>query len=65
MPALDRLNQDSIDWLPLQRSGIPNHVSAALQKAMIMTQSARTQTMTAFLKDLRSGAGLPRPARKR
>lgn len=65
VPALDRLNQDSIDWLPLQRSGIPNHVSAALQKALIMTQSARTQTMTAFLKDLRSGAGLPRPTRKR
>lgn len=65
VPALDRLNQDSIDWLPLQRSGIPNHVSAALQKAMILKENARTQTMAAFLKDLRSGAGLPRPVRKR
>ncbi|MGN1026829.1 MAG: serine/threonine protein kinase [Faecousia sp.] len=63
--ALDRLSQDSIDWLCLERAGIPKHVSAALQKGMILKESARTQTMAAFLKDLRSGAGLPRPVRKR
>lgn len=63
--ALDRLGQDSIDWTALESPGIPNHVSAALQKGMILSESARTQTMAAFLKDLRSGAGLPRPAGKR
>lgn len=63
--SLDRLEQDGIDWALLGRGGVPRHVPAALQKAMILKESARTQTMTAFLKDLQSGSGLPRAGRTR
>ena len=65
VPALDRLNQDGIDWSLLSRGGVPGHVPAALQKAMILKENARTQTMTGFLKDLQSGSGLPRVGRNR
>lgn len=55
--AVDRMEEDTTDWILLQRRDIPGNVSAALQKAMILKAGMRTQTMAEFLKDLQSGSG--------
>ena len=56
--AIDRMEQDSIDWKRLSQRGVPANVISALQKAMTVTVKGRPQSMAEFLGQLQK-AGLP------
>ena len=53
--ATDRMEEDTLDWTPLTRRGVPTNVIRALQKAMHITAKGRTQTMGELLKGLQGG----------
>ena len=52
--AIDRMEQDSIDWELLSQRGVPSGIISALQKAMAVTVKGRTQSMAEFLGQLQS-----------
>ena len=63
--ALDRSQEDTMDWALLKANGVPNHVIAALQNAMKVTARERTQSMAELLSQCQSnsaGRSKPKPA---
>lgn len=60
--ALDRSQEDTMDWALLKANGVPNHVITALQNAMKITARERTQSMAELLSQCQSNsAGRSKP----
>lgn len=62
--AVDRSQEDTMDWALLKARGVPNYVITALQNAMKLTVRERTQSMAELLRQCRSnstGRSKPKP----
>lgn len=67
LPSLDRKDQDTLSWDLPHLQALPEHVLYALQHAMELQISDRTQTMDDFLRELNTAAvqkATPKPVPK-